>query len=231
MGLSREQRTPMTDPFMPTSQEIDGGDGHTAGCDVRVEPHSGSREELRPLFELAEDSPAQLDSYLASGRVLVALLGTEVIGHLQLVETDRPGEVEIKNVAVREDHQGRGVGGRLVRAATELVTAESGSALLVATAASDNLHSAYELPRRGPRRPRRPPPSTAWWPGTRVRRWHSPHAVVRTHMRITPDATLADALLTGSGRSTHAGGFGSGYQAQVTTGPGPQPRERSTPRR
>ncbi len=127
----------MTDPSMPTSQEIDGGDGHTAGCDVRVEPHSGSREELRPLFELAEDSPAQLDSYLASGRVLVALLGTEVIGHLQLVETDRPGEVEIKNMAVREDHQGRGVGGRLVRAATELVTAESGSALLVATAAAD----------------------------------------------------------------------------------------------
>ncbi len=40
-------------------------------------------------------------------------------------------------MAVREDHQGRGVGARLVRAATEQVTAESGSALLVATAAAD----------------------------------------------------------------------------------------------
>lgn len=29
---------------------------------VRIELYAGSRHELRPLFELAEDSPAQLDS-------------------------------------------------------------------------------------------------------------------------------------------------------------------------
>jgi GNAT superfamily N-acetyltransferase len=103
---------------------------------VRVELHTSAREELRPLFELAEDSAAQLDSYLTAGRVLVALLGTAVIGHLQLVETGRPGEVEIKNMAVREDHQGRGVGARLVRAAVDLATAEAMSTLLVATAAA-----------------------------------------------------------------------------------------------
>lgn len=106
-------------------------------ADVRVEVHSGPREELRPLFELAEDSPEQLDSYLAAGRVLVALQGTTVVGHLQLVETGRPGEAEIKNMAVREDRQGRGVGARLVRTAAELVAAESGSMLVVATAAAD----------------------------------------------------------------------------------------------
>ena len=60
-----------------------------------------------------------------------------MIGHLQLVETGRQGEVEIKNMAVREDRQGRGVGGRLVRAAAELVGAEPGSTLVVATAAAD----------------------------------------------------------------------------------------------
>jgi predicted N-acetyltransferase YhbS len=64
------------------------------------------------LFELAEDSPAPLDSYLDSGRVLVARHDPDVIGHLQLVETDRPGEVELKNMAVREDMQGRGVANR-----------------------------------------------------------------------------------------------------------------------
>jgi GNAT superfamily N-acetyltransferase len=105
--------------------------------EVRVQPHVGSREELRSLFELAEDSPAQLDSYLAAGRVLVAVRGADVLGHLQLVETRRAGEFEIKNMAVGKDFQGRGVGARLVRAAVDLVEAESGSVLVVATAAAD----------------------------------------------------------------------------------------------
>lgn len=104
---------------------------------VRVELHAGSRDDLRPLFELAEDSAAQLDSYLGSGRVLVALAGDQVIGHLQLVDTDHPGEVELKNMAVLEAHQGRGIGRELVRAALELAVAESGTAVLVATAAAD----------------------------------------------------------------------------------------------
>jgi len=108
----------------------------TAG-DVRVEPYSGAREDLRPLFELAEDSEAQLDSYLGSGRVLVARSGDAVVGHLQLVETDRSGEIELKNMAVREDLQGRGIGSLLVRAAIELVAGEEGSSVLVATAAAD----------------------------------------------------------------------------------------------
>ena len=108
-----------------------------AAVDVRVDFHSGSREELRPLFELAEDSPAELNSYLHAGRVLVALHGADVIGHLQLVDTNRPGEVELKNMAVREGLQGRGIGRQLVRAALDLVTAERASALVVATAAAD----------------------------------------------------------------------------------------------
>lgn len=104
---------------------------------VRVELYTGSRDELRPLFELAEDSPTQLESYLGLGRVLVALSGGEVIGHLQLVNTHHPGEVEIKNMAVKEGHRGRGIGSRLISAALELVASESGVVLVVATAAAD----------------------------------------------------------------------------------------------
>jgi ribosomal protein S18 acetylase RimI-like enzyme len=109
--------------------------GTVAG--IHVELYAGPREELRGFFELAEDSAAELDSYLNAGRVLTASAGPDVVGHLQLVETGRPGRVEIKNMAVRPDLQGRGVGGRLVRAAVDLVTAESGTALVVATAAAD----------------------------------------------------------------------------------------------
>lgn len=108
----------------------------TAGV-VRIETYDGPREELRGLFELAEDSAAELDSYLHAGRVLTATVGLDVVGHLQLVETDRPGQTEIKNMAVREDWQGGGIGARLVRAALDLLEAEGGTAMLVATAAAD----------------------------------------------------------------------------------------------
>jgi predicted N-acetyltransferase YhbS len=105
--------------------------------DVRLGPYTGSRDALRPLFELAEDSPAQLDSYLSAGRILVARQGTDIVGHLQLVGTDQPDVAELKNMAVREDVQGLGVGARLVRAAVDLLTAEGVPVLLVATAAAD----------------------------------------------------------------------------------------------
>ncbi|MDH6553910.1 GNAT superfamily N-acetyltransferase [Streptomyces sp. SAI-117] len=105
--------------------------------EVRVVPYDGPRKDIRPLFELAEDSAAQLDSYIEDGRVLVALRGTEVVGHLQWVATHRADTFEIKNMAVREDVQRTGVGGLLVRSAIDLVSRASGRRLLVATAAAD----------------------------------------------------------------------------------------------
>ena len=104
---------------------------------MRVGLYAGPREALRSLFEMAEDSPAQLDSYLGAGRVLVARSGDEVVGHLQLVDGGRGGAVEIRNMAVREGWQGRGIGARLVRAAIDLAASEAVSTVLVATAAAD----------------------------------------------------------------------------------------------
>jgi GNAT superfamily N-acetyltransferase len=105
--------------------------------DIRIQSYRGSRDNLRPLFELAEDSAAELNSYIDAGRVLVAMSGTEVIGHLQLTDTDDPRQTEIKNMAVRETFQGQGVGRRLVQAADGLIAAEGVTTLLVATAAAD----------------------------------------------------------------------------------------------
>lgn len=105
--------------------------------DIRIEVYGGPRDSLRVLFELAEDSTAELDSYIDDGRVLVAVSGGEVIGHLQLTGTGDPGQVEIKNMAVREERQGQGVGRRLVQAAVDLAAAEAVTTLLVATAAAD----------------------------------------------------------------------------------------------
>jgi predicted N-acetyltransferase YhbS len=105
---------------------------------VRVGLHEGPREALRPLFELAEDSAAQLDGYLHAGRVLVATDAAGVtVGHLQLVPGDGPGQAELKNMAVRPQLRGRGVGARLVAAAVDLLAAEGHTLLVVATGAAD----------------------------------------------------------------------------------------------
>jgi len=104
---------------------------------VAIDWYTGDRDALRPLFELAEDSPAELDSYLRSGRILVARAGPEIVGHLQLTDAGQPGQAEVKNMAVREDRQGRGFGRRLMQAALSLLAAEGVITVRVATAAAD----------------------------------------------------------------------------------------------
>lgn len=119
---------------------VEGAD--TAGTEpadtpVTVAWYTGDREPLRELFELAEDSSAELDSYLHAGRLLAATLGSEVVGHLQLVRGAKPGDVEIKNMAVRPDLHGQGIGTSLVQAAVDVVTQELSTRIMVATAAAD----------------------------------------------------------------------------------------------
>ena len=104
---------------------------------VEIESHVGPRAELRPLFELAEDSQAQLARYLELGRVLVAVGGSEMLGHLQLVPTTRPGEIELKNMAVVPEQRGTGVGRALVASALRASAEEGCSRMLVATGAAD----------------------------------------------------------------------------------------------
>jgi GNAT superfamily N-acetyltransferase len=105
--------------------------------DLRIESYRGSRDSLRPLFELAEDSAAELDSYIDAGRVLVAVSDGEIIGHLQLTGAGDPRQAEIKNMAVRETLQGQGIGRRLIQAAVDLAAAEAVTTILVATATAD----------------------------------------------------------------------------------------------
>lgn len=104
---------------------------------IRIASYDGPRRDLRQLFELSEDSSAQLDTYVNFGRVIVAIDEDDIVGHLQLVHGPGIGRCEIKNMAVRESHQRRGIGRALVTAAIDLVTAESCSTLLVGTAAAD----------------------------------------------------------------------------------------------
>jgi ribosomal protein S18 acetylase RimI-like enzyme len=104
---------------------------------LTVDWYDGDRAALRALFEEAEDSPDQLDEYVNQGRVLVARLEGEIVGHLQLVDTRQDGEVELKNMAVALAARGTGIGRQLVdRAVTESRRAGY-QRIVVATAAAD----------------------------------------------------------------------------------------------
>jgi ribosomal protein S18 acetylase RimI-like enzyme len=104
---------------------------------VRIESYIGARGELRALFEEAEDSAAQLDSYFHAGRVIVARAGDGIVGHLQLVDGARPDQSEIKNMAVEPSHRGLGIGRRLIDAAVEHSRAQNRTTITVSTAAAD----------------------------------------------------------------------------------------------
>jgi ribosomal protein S18 acetylase RimI-like enzyme len=108
-----------------------------ATAEIRVEPYDGPRSDLRALFAEAEDSAAELDSYIDAGQVVVARLGDAIVGHLQLVDAAHGAPCEIKNMAVEPSHRGRGIGRSLIVAAVESARSRDRSTIAVATAAAD----------------------------------------------------------------------------------------------
>jgi GNAT superfamily N-acetyltransferase len=109
----------------------------SGGAVPEIKWQDGDRTDLRPLFELAEDSAEQLDSYLDLGRVLVARRDGNTIGQLQLVPSDNGTEIELKNMGVLPDQQGTGVGRALVQVAARWAADAGYSTITVATASAD----------------------------------------------------------------------------------------------
>ncbi len=99
--------------------------------------YEGGRSALRSLFESAEDSPTQLASYIDLGVVLVAWAGSGIAGHVQLVEGDDHDVVEIKNMAVADAFQRRGIGSSLLSAAIDHARSGDHRRMTVATATAD----------------------------------------------------------------------------------------------
>jgi lactoylglutathione lyase len=111
------------------------GDPHDDA--IHVKGHTGPRSELRGLFEEAEDSGRELDTYIDAGEVLVAVAGERMVGHIQLIDSPADDASEIKNMAVEATYRKRGIGRMLVEAAIDLARARGRSVVTVATATAD----------------------------------------------------------------------------------------------
>jgi ribosomal protein S18 acetylase RimI-like enzyme len=98
--------------------------------------HSGSREPLAHLFSEADDSESEIARYRDFGVVLVAHEGDELVGHVQVVETDEAQVFEIKSIAVRADRRSQGIGAALVEAALEHCRESGARSVQLATAAA-----------------------------------------------------------------------------------------------
>lgn len=97
----------------------------------------GDRASLRDLFELADDSAMQIDATIDLGTILAARLGDAIVGIAHLVAADEPTSIEIRVLAVAEDHQNHGVGAALLDAAADAGRTSGHRALTLSTATAD----------------------------------------------------------------------------------------------
>jgi ribosomal protein S18 acetylase RimI-like enzyme len=102
---------------------------------MQIALYTGEREDLRALLELA-DEPGPLASYIHKGEVLAASEVGTVVG-LALLAPAGPDALEIKNLAVRVDRQGTGIGRALVEACVAHCKGRGVRRIVVATAAAD----------------------------------------------------------------------------------------------
>jgi ribosomal protein S18 acetylase RimI-like enzyme len=99
---------------------------------LRIPPDD--RERFMPLLLLADESEAQVRSYMRCGELYAFHEdGAENAAGIVLAIDDRDG-VELRAVAVRADSQGRGVGLRMLRAVLEDLRARGVGRVLVGTA-------------------------------------------------------------------------------------------------
>lgn len=103
---------------------------------VRELPPGPERAPLRPLLELADDAPSEIDRALIEGRLFVAIVDESIVGSLLVGDSGARGEpeVEIRSLAIAEAQQGRGLGRALVTSVLARLRAEGIRRVRVATA-------------------------------------------------------------------------------------------------
>ncbi len=79
-----------------------------------IEPIENKEEIPFDLLELADPSRVQIESYLNTGLCFIVRFESEIIGVIVLEKIDST-VIEIKNIAVKESEQGKGLGKALLK--------------------------------------------------------------------------------------------------------------------
>ncbi|MDQ0088500.1 ribosomal protein S18 acetylase RimI-like enzyme [Paenibacillus anaericanus] len=84
------------------------------------------------LLLLADPSKELVEEYLSRGQCFVTSIQNEIVGVFVLIRT-RPETMELVNVAVREDFQGKGIGKQLVLSAIGMVKEQGAKTIEIGT--------------------------------------------------------------------------------------------------
>ncbi len=71
-------------------------------------------EEHWKLLLLADPSKEMVESYIKEGKIYITMENRKIVGIIVLVENS-PNEIEIKNIAVDPNYQGKGYGKKFIQ--------------------------------------------------------------------------------------------------------------------
>lgn len=114
---------------------------------IIITPVTGQTNMPYNLLLLADPSLEMINSYIHTAHVFVATLHNERIGVYVLLPLE-DGKAEIKNMAVAEDHQGKGIGTLLLEDATRRAK-EMGFTTLIIGTGNSSIAQLYLYQRSG----------------------------------------------------------------------------------
>lgn len=94
------------------------------------------------LLLLADPSSELIEEYLSRGQCFVTLIHDEIVGVFVLIRT-RPETMELVNVAVRDDFQGKGIGKQLVLSAIDKAKEQGAKTIEIGTGTQACTNSRY----------------------------------------------------------------------------------------
>lgn len=103
----------------------------------KIAPLASDKTFPFDLLELADPSRAKIESYLKMGACYVAKVDSRLVGLIVVGEVNS-STLEIKNLAVRNREQGKGIGKSLLRYA-EKITIEKGYKKLVISTGNSSI--------------------------------------------------------------------------------------------
>lgn len=100
--------------------------------EIVIEEITFTNQKILELLLLADPSKKNIDEYTARGKMFVAYHSEEIVGVYVLIKT-RPGTMEIVNIAIDEEYQGKGFGRRLLKDAILKATEHGAKVLEIGT--------------------------------------------------------------------------------------------------
>ncbi|MGM0837912.1 MAG: GNAT family N-acetyltransferase [Bacillota bacterium] len=99
---------------------------------MNIRKHKQGEQPPMELLLLADPSEAIVKEYITRGECFVAELEERIIGVYVLLPT-RPETVELVNVAVSEEHHGKGIGRQLVMDAVKVASSKGYKTIEIGT--------------------------------------------------------------------------------------------------